>query len=203
MEPWRHYHTLHHLDLLWERHSSHRSGTGHPEERFDTLIALAIAYHDAVYVGGATDNETKSAALWLEVGTTAEGVTEDERLWVADTIRATADHIGAAATLDLADASDNARQWMLDLDLTPLAAAPDTFDKNMALLAAEMPHLSNEQRLPALLKGLRHFATARPLYRCAPIANAFEEAAQHNLRRHLYASIRNEDVEKLHRRRQC
>ncbi len=200
MEPWRHYHTLHHLDVLWECHSRHRSAIGHPEERFDTLIALAIAYHDAVYVGGARDNETKSAALWLEVGTTAEGVTEDERLWVADTIRATADHVRAATTLDLANASSYARQWMLDLDLTPLGSVSETFDNNMALLAAEMPHLSDEQRLAALLSGLRHFATARPLYRCAPIASAFEEAAQHNLRRHLYASIPDEDVAELHRK---
>ena len=184
-EPWRHYHTLEHLNSLWDCHSRHQSAVGYPEQRFSTLISLAIAYHDAVYVGGATDNETKSAALWLEVGATAEGLTEDGRLWVADTIRATADHIRMAAMLDLADASDYARQWTLDLDLTPLGALPETFDKNMVLLAAEMPHLSDEQQLQTLMSGLRYFATARPLYRCTTIANAFEETAQQNLSRHL------------------
>ena len=152
------------------------------------MIALAIAYHDAVYVGGAKDNEVKSAALWLEVSGTVRGLDGDERLWVADTIRATADHVRAAASLDLADAASYARQWVLDLDLTPLGEAPGTFDDNMALLAAEMPHLDGQRRHAALLAGLRHFATARPLYRCAAVATAFEEAAGGNMRRHLGAS---------------
>ena len=104
---------------------------------------------------------------------------------MADTIRATADHVSAAATLDLADAGLYARQWMLELDLTPLGESPEIFDDNMALLAAEMPHLDDEQRRQALLSGLRHFAKARPLYRCAALADAFEKPAQDNLSRHL------------------
>ncbi len=184
-EPSRHYHTLHHLDLLWTRHRRHRSSARRPDQRFDTPIALAIAYHDAIYVGGASDNEIRSAALWLEVGATVEGLGEDERLWVADTIRATADHVGAAASLDLTEPGRYARQWVLDLDLTPLGETPEIFDGNMALLAAEMPHLDDGQRRAALLAGLRHFARARPLYRCAAIATVFEEAAQENLRRHV------------------
>ena len=183
-EPSRHYHTLHHLDLLWTRHRRHRSAAAGPDARFDGRIALAIAYHDAVYVGGAHDNEDRSAALWLEVAGAA-GLDADDQLWVADTIRATADHVGAAAGLDRADAGLHARQWVLDLDLTPLGEAPDTFDANMALLAAEMPHLASSQRRAALLAGLRHFSTARPLYKCAAIATAFEAAARENLRRHL------------------
>ena len=185
MEPWRHYHTLDHLGLLWSRHHGRQLSAGRPDPRFDTLIALAIAYHDAVYVGGATDNEAKSAALRLEVSATVRGLDDDERLWVADTIRATADHVRAAASLDLADAGLYARQWVLDLDLTPLGETPETFDDNMALLAAEMPHLDGGRRHAALLAGLRHFATARPLYRCAAIAAAFAEAARDNLRRHV------------------
>ncbi len=188
MEPWRHYHTLDHLALLWGRHHGRQLSAGRPEPRFDTLIASAIAYHDAVYVGGARDNEVKSAALWLEVSGTVQGLDGDGRLWVADTIRATADHVRAAASLDLADADLYARQWVLDLDLTPLGEAPETFDDNMASLAAEMPHLGGERRHAALLAGLRHFATARPLYRCAAVATAFEKAADRNLRRHLGAT---------------
>ncbi len=186
-EPWRHYHTLNHLALLWDRHQHHRSLIKAPETRFDTLIGLAIAFHDAVYIGGARDNETRSAALWLDVSATAEGLDEDDRLWVADTIRATADHVHASATLNLADASDYARQWMLDLDLTSLGEAPEVFDGNMALLAAEMPHLTDERRQAVLLAGLRHFATARPLYGCAALAAVFDANAQNNFRRHLNA----------------
>ena len=184
-EPWRRYHTLHHLDLLWSRHLRHRSSAGRPHPRFDTLIALAIAFHDAVYVGGARDNEARSAALWREVGATARGLGEDERSWVEGTIRASADHVGAAAALDGDDANDHARQWVLDLDLSPLGEAPDVFDANMVLLAAETPHLDAERGRANLLAGLRHFETARPLYRCAAIADAYGAAAADNFRRHL------------------
>ena len=188
-EPSRHYHTLHHLGVLWDRHLRHQPSLGRPGRQLDTLIAPAIAYHDAVYVGGAKDNEIRSAALWLEVSAATEGIGEDERLWVADTIRATADHVRGAARLDPADPGHHARLWMLDLDLTPLGEAPAVFDANMVLLAAEMPHLDDGQRRAALLDGLRHFATARPLYRCAAIAEAFGRTARNNLRRHLGASV--------------
>ena len=186
-EPWRRYHTRHHLALLWERHQCHSLRDGSLERQFDTLIASAIAFHDAVYVGGARDNESRSAALWLDVSATAEGLSEDDRLWVADTICATADHVHAAATLDLTDARSYARRWMLDLDLTSLGEAPEVFDHNMTLLAAELPHLDGAQQHAVLLSGLRHFATARPLYACAALADTFGESAQNNLRRHLDA----------------
>ena len=187
MEPWRQYHTRQHLDLLWRRHLCHRSSTAHLDQRLEELIALAIAYHDAVYVGGAKDNEIKSAALWLEVSGAVEGLGEDERLWVMDTILATADHVRGAAALDLADRSHYARQWVLDLDLTPLGESPEVFDSNMALLAAEVPHLGDDEQRGALLAGLRHFETAQPLYRCTAIADAFERPARDNLHRHLAA----------------
>lgn len=184
-EPWRHYHTLHHLALLWERHQRHWSSTASSDDRFETLIALAIAFHDAVYIGGAKDNEARSAALWLEMSAAADGLSEDDRIWVAETIRATADHVQAAKTLDLAERGGYARQWVLDLDLTSLGEPPEVFDNNMILLAAEMPRLSSEQQEAALLAGLRYFAMARPLYGCVVLAQAYNERAQRNLRRHL------------------
>ena len=194
MEPWRHYHTRYHLDLLWQCHLCHRSLTARLDQRSEELIALAIAYHDAVYVGGARDNEINSAALWLEVSEAVEGFGEDERSWVADTIRATADHFSGAATLDLTDTRHYARQWMLDLDLTPLGGSPEVFDDNMAMLAAEMPHLNDDEQQAALLAGLRHFGTAQSLYRCTAIADTFERPARNNIRRHLGKTLPSPDI---------
>ena len=187
-EPSRYYHDIHHLDLLWERHLRYRDHcVDEPRQSLEPLIALAIAYHDAVFVAGDPDNEPRSAALWLEVSATATDLTLDERLWVAGTIRATADHIGAAKMLDINAADGFARQWVLDLDLTPLGEAPDTFDRNMALLEAEAMIGSSTatQRGSGLQAALRHFASARPLYRTQPLASAFAGLAQRNFSRHL------------------
>ena len=104
---------------------------------------------------------------------------------MADTIRATADHLGAARAIDGGTRGGYARQWVLDLDLTPLGEEPEVFDRNMEMLRAESGEAPGCPDQDALIRGLRHFASARPLYRCAPIASAFAQAAQRNFRRHL------------------
>ncbi len=186
-EASRFYHSRAHIELLWTRHCAFAAGTGLRESPLEAMIALAIAYHDAVYVAGARDNELLSAQLWLHVGAQEAGCAEINRLWVADTILATADHVGAAKTLDLSDPRDFARQWVLDLDLTPLGEAPDVFDANMRLLAAENPQLPPAEQEKTSLAALRHFATARPLYKCPGLRAAFEVTARGNLRRILGA----------------
>ena len=183
-EPSRHYHTRHHLDVLWSRHRCYGEAEG-LDPSLQRLIALAIAYHDAVYIGGSADNEEASATLWLDVSATACSLNDRDRHWVAETIRATGDHLGAAREFERTDARAHARQWVIDLDLTPLGEAPDVFDENMGLLAAEVPHFSERQKKASLIAALRHFATAQPLYRCPSLAATFEEAAQLNLRRHV------------------
>ena len=110
---------------------------------------------------------------------------QNDRLWVADTIRATADHVDAAKTLDLENPRDLARQWVLDLDLTPLGEEPDVFDANMRLLVAESPRVPAREQEAAFLATLRHFASARPLYKCPQLWAAFEVAARNNLDRYL------------------
>lgn len=186
-EPSRHYHTMRHLDLMWTRHRRYGRGANLVGNPIETPIALAIAYHDAVYIGGATDNEERSAALWLDVSATGVPVDETDRLWIADTIRATAAHFDAARGIDLRDPRGQARQWVLDLDLTPLGEVPEVFDENTRLLAAELPHLTIAQQHASLLDSLRYFAAARPLFRCHAIADAFEAPAHRNFARWLNA----------------
>ena len=155
------------------------------DRRLDALIALSIAFHDAVYAANASDNERRSAELWLDISATATTLDPDARLWVADTIRATADHVGSARHIDTTGPLGYARQWVLDLDLTPLGETADVFDGNMTLLAREAVHRTTAQHRDDLQKALRHFASARPLYRCRPIERAFAAPARRNFERHL------------------
>ena len=150
----------------------------------DPMIVWAIAYHDAVYVGGAADNEAKSADLWLEVSRRENLCGEADRLWVADTIRATADHLGVAALLDIDDPRDHARLWVLDLDLTPLGEEPIQFDRNMELLEEELTGFSQPVRRAKVLDSVGYFAKAGTLYRCPELRDAFEAKAHSNLDRH-------------------
>lgn len=183
-EPSRRYHGRAHIELLWRRHRLFAPESG-LDAAMETPIALVIAFHDAVYVGGAGDNETRSAALWLEVSAGAQVCSESDRTWVAETILATADHLGAGASLDLADPRERARQWVLDLDLTPLGDEAAVFDANMDDLAAELPDMPEEERRETLLSALRRFATALPLYRSPTLRAAFETPARDNFARHL------------------
>ena len=187
-EPWRHYHTMQHLQLLWSRHLEYRGAEAGCGDRLDCLIACAIAYHDAVYIAGAKDNEARSAALWLEVAGGIADFDAADRVWVAETICATAHHLCAAMT-DLTVRHAHDRQWVLDLDLTPLGEAPEVFDANMALLAAEMPHESSDSQKASLSAAIEKFSAARPLYRSAPIAAAFEKTARANFQRHLRCEL--------------
>ncbi len=184
--PLRHYHTVHHLELLWSRHRQYRPCLADRRlDEFEWLIALAIAYHDAVFVAGDPNNEMLSADLWLQVSATATDLSCEERCWVADTIRATADHLGSAKRLDMSEPGGFARQWVLDLDLTPLGEAPDEFDRNMELLKAEAPHKTMSEHDAGLQAALRYFASARPLYRSQPLASAFADSARRNFERNL------------------
>src|SRR5688500_725542 len=55
-EPHRHYHTLEHVVACLKWLDRFREVAEHPEE-----VELALWYHDAIYVPGAGDNESRSA----------------------------------------------------------------------------------------------------------------------------------------------
>lgn len=183
-EPHRHYHGISHLDVLWRRHRSLWSFSG-LDEALDRRIACAIAFHDSVFEFGAKDNEIRSAEFWL-CASAESALSEAERSWVADTIVATADH--DAARCDLRDPLARARQWLLDLDLSPLGENCDDFDTNVALLRAEAMSLTDDEWEISLRRSLQHFAGMQPLYRSDIIARLFSEPAKRNFDRQLRLS---------------
>lgn len=179
-DPARHYHGLNHITLLWQRHKAFGRGQSITAAPWHQRITCAIAFHDAVYVPRAKDNEALSAALWREAkpALDAEGID-----WVAGTIEATADHLAAGRPPALSDAGWQARLWMLDLDLSPLGETPEVFDANTGDLRREfaaIPDVQWESGRVSFLKGL----LAKPaLYRTPVLAAAFEAQARANLNR--------------------
>ncbi len=186
----RFYHGIDHVALLWRRHCEYAQEAGFTAAREARLIASAILFHDCIYDPSRGDNEERSAQVWLEASA-ASDLDAHERAWVAETIRATSDHLGYAQRSvkgATSDAPDTLRLWMLDLDLTPFGEAPDVFDRNTRLLRAEAPRISDEAFEMARLRLLRKFAAAPIIYRSAAIADRFDAPARGNLARHLSAA---------------
>lgn len=145
-DPPRAYHTLAHAQVVLGEVEAIAAGPGwtHPRE-----VALAAAYHDAVHVPGAADNEARSAALVREhVGRWMPdaGIDVDR---VAQLIEYTARH-GRITASDLADdpAPLDAMRF-LDCDMAVLGAPAPVFDAYHRGIAAEY-----RGRVPAWLFAL-------------------------------------------------
>ena len=183
--PDRHYHGLGHLATLWQRHLSHGAGLPVREPPWHRRIACAIAFHDAVYDPTRRDNEAASAALWRNA---APALAPWETDWVAGTILATADHLGAAPEPGMAPEAWEARLWMLDLDLSPLGESEATFNANTSGLRAEYAHLDDAAWASGRLGFLRALSGRGPLFRHPVLAAAFEAPTRANLARELAAA---------------
>jgi predicted metal-dependent HD superfamily phosphohydrolase len=180
----RHYHGVGHLALLWRRHRRYAAAEGLDAPAIETLIACAIAYHDCVYERGRRDNEERSAEVWLRASAGAS-LSDEDRQWVADTIRATADHLAYPDPAADAPLRERARVWVLDLDLTPLGEADADFDRNTELLRLEVPHLTDAQYDAGRLGFLRKISAAPRVYRTPTLAARFEAQARANFARQL------------------
>lgn len=184
--PIRRYHDVSHPELLWRRHRLYADRADFANPAIDALIACAIAYHDSIYDPKRSDNEARSAEFWLSVSAGSR-LNDEDRRWVAETIRATKDHLAYAPRAGAASAEarlrERARVWMLDLDLTPLGEPPDVFDDNTRRLRAESQHLSDEQWRASMRAFQHHLLAAPRIYRFPELAAIYESAARRNLAR--------------------
>lgn len=179
-DPERHYHNAHHLRDLWQLHCRSGDAEGFGSRRSTVLVASAIAFHDAVYVAGRKDNEERSADLWLKAshGGTMHDI---DRLWVAETIRATSDHLASEGQSD-GDLSSRLRQWFLDLDISSLGASPEIFEDNTRRLREEASSLPDDVWQSALLGFMSRLDGSPSIYRSATIRDLFEDQARTNIR---------------------
>jgi len=179
-DPARSYHGTGHIALLWHRHRHYGTGLSVQQEPWNTLLACAIAFHDAIYDAARRDNETRSATLWQNA---APALPPDAIAWVAQTILATANHLAATPEPDMPPDSWTARAWMLDLDLTPLGEDPATFDTNTEALRHEFRHLSDEAWTKGRATFLHAIAATPRLFRTPILHDAFEAPARANFAR--------------------
>jgi predicted metal-dependent HD superfamily phosphohydrolase len=127
--PPRAYHDLHHVGEVLRHYADVAAGPGwtHPRE-----VALAVLYHDAIYVAGAKDNEARSAVLAREhlAQWPIAGVDADRIAWL---IELTARH----GSLSREAVTDEDARLFLDCDMAILGAAPAVFDAYDRGISAE------------------------------------------------------------------
>jgi predicted metal-dependent HD superfamily phosphohydrolase len=187
----RYYHDAFHLVQLWRRHRQHARSAGMDVREIETLIACAIAYHDAVFDAQRSDNEERSAQLWL-VDSDDATMDDADRQWVAGTIRATRDHanrqlpeddracIGSGARL-----RQLARDWVLDLDLTPLGMPRRAFERNTRLLRREASASSDAEYEARQRAFFFRFLSQERIYHTPVLAAEYEVQARRNIARAL------------------
>ena len=166
-QPHRHYHTLEHIEaclawLDWTWASAQR-----PHE-----ILLALWYHDAVYDPLASDNEAQSVTL-MRSDLRAADAALDAIERVAALIMATREHSASASSPDAA--------LLVDIDLSILGAAPETFQRFERAIRAE--YAAIEPRLYANGRAgvLKRLAARSPLYATELINSELSAQAMRNL----------------------
>lgn len=96
-------------------------------------ILLAIWFHDAVYDATCTDNEVKSAKLWIRKMTPY--LLEEPLQWGKRAILATINHYPNP---------DSDIQLLLDLDLAGLGASWEIFQRNSEQIRQEYIHVPDD-----------------------------------------------------------
>lgn len=165
-EPQRHYHTGQHLRECLTHFAAVRERVQHPGE-----VALALWFHDAVYDPHAGDNEARSAD-WARAALLCHGASAEQAGRVLALVM---------ATCHAAPATEPDAQWLLDIDLAILGAAPARFAEYEAQVRSEYAwvdeaHYQKQRR--AVLQGF----LARPaIYQTAYFRARLEKQARENL----------------------
>jgi len=167
-EPARHYHTLQHLDECLDLFERVAHLAAQPGE-----AALALWFHDAVYVPLAKDNEARSAD-WAGEALRAASASATVIERIAALIMATAHHE--------APAGSDAR-LVIDIDLAILGSAPVRFAEYEQQIRSEYAAVPADLYAEKRREVLAGFL-ARPVIYATPELHArLEEQARMNLRR--------------------
>jgi predicted metal-dependent HD superfamily phosphohydrolase len=165
MEPHRFYHTLQHIEGGLEVYYATVS-TPLSRPHF-----FAWAYHDSAYDTKASDNEERSAEIFLRDASNL-GFSMAEADQIATYIIATNPSATPISVVN-------------DIDLTGLGASPEVFDRNTANIRLEYDWVEPEVWRKGRTAVLRQFLMRSQLYLTAPFVAKFTQPAIENMKRAL------------------
>lgn len=169
----RHYHGITHIEALLSLLDEYHSAFSDP-----AAVEAAIWFHDAIYDSRSKDNETRSADLAREK---LAGSVSNERLdRIARMIEATATHTipdikPAAARRDAA--------LLLDMDLSILGTAPETFDAYEEAVRREYAWVEQPLWIAGRGAVLKTFLDREHIFHTDIFRDRFESQARANLQR--------------------
>jgi len=170
-EAHRRYHTAAHIKHCLRQFDLAAAGMDEPD-----WVELAIWFHDVIYQPGASDNERRSADLFLELsGDRAE---PELRAAVDDLIMVTV-HPFPPRTGD--------QRYVVDIDLSSFGLPWKEFLRDSVAVREEFPHLSDAEFYPGQSKFLESLI-ARPHFCYTEFFRArHEQRARDNIAGYLEA----------------
>lgn len=170
--PGRHYHNLGHIgDCLTELDAA-RELADDPR-----AVELAIWFHDAIYDATRDDNEARSAEL--AAGELSRLGEPDDLVGRVHGLILDTRHAAPPATPD--------GRLLCDIDLVGLAAPPDAFDRNTALIRQEYAHVPDAAFRRGRADFLRNLSARPRIYHTPCYFDRCERRARGNLDRAIAA----------------
>jgi len=174
-EKGRCYHTLAHIEYCLNVFDEMRFMV-----RRQIVVQLAVWFHDAIYVPGRTDNEEKSAEFFKVFA---------EKLDLSDRLRYVVYHTILATTHKEVDqVYDRDSLMMLDIDLSPLAAPVEVFDRNSAEHREEYGHMSDTAYRARQRSFMSSLLDRPSIYLTENFRERYEDRAKANIERFLSAA---------------
>ena len=134
-EPVRAYHTLVHLQQLFDQFEQLQV-----KLEQQPIVALALFYHDVIYDPKRGDNELKSAEYASEVLSEYLSVKQVERIYTL--ILMTADHQLHDVDNDNTNDSDSDAAYLLDMDLSVLGSSWSDYERYAKAVRHEYAHVA-------------------------------------------------------------
>jgi predicted metal-dependent HD superfamily phosphohydrolase len=168
--PGRHYHTWGHVVACVEQLRS--TPCENPRALF-----LALVFHDAVYVTGASDNEAQSAHLAREVLSASGSLDSDELAAIEEMILATKHHRARPGAVNDDEAI------LIDIDLSILAAPRAEYAQYARAIQDEwVPVPASEAAFRiGRLEFLRGILAAPQVYLTSAAQQRWDQAARANM----------------------
>jgi predicted metal-dependent HD superfamily phosphohydrolase len=170
-EPHRHYHTLAHIGHCLDEFEYIRAFVQNP-----IAIMYAIIYHDYIYYirrKSILSNEELSAII-------AKNFLYYNKLYsLGDSVF---DLVVATDHLKDREGQSEDQMLLVDIDLSGLGQAPETFAAHNELIRREYAHVPDEEFRQESTKLLTKFFNYSPLYRTEYFFNKYERQAKINLR---------------------
>lgn len=167
-EPARAYHTAEHIQDCLIQLDRSRDIARHPDE-----VEVALWFHDAVYVPGASDNEDRSARL-AQTALQACAVQLEVSRRVAELV---------LATRHLTLPRDPDGQLLCDIDLSILGREPEVFDEFERRIRQEYAWVPEPMYRSTRAEVLAGFLRRRPIFQTKSFREQYELPARANLER--------------------